>query len=498
GLGDSSPRVLPLTLLLTFWPKGLMFFVKLLWGRMKLEDQSRVVVVGGGPSGSLAAYFLLVMAERIGLHLQVDIYEPRNFARFGPVGCNMCAGVVSESMVQILAAEGINLPPLVVQRGIDSYHLHTSGLPVVSIATPTEELRIATVYRGGGPRVPEGEGKWISFDGYLLEMACQRGARLIPRRVVEMGLAADGRPQVACRTGEFTTYDLLIGAVGVNSGTLKQFEALGMSFHPPPVTRGFVSEVWMGEEAVQRYLGNAMHIFLLDIPRLKFAAVIPKVEYATVCLLGEDIDKELAERFMSAPETKSCFPPDLEWHHGQKSGCNIGQACQCGPRLNVGPAEHPYGDRVVLVGDAAVSRLYKDGIGAAYITAKASVVTALFFGIAANDFHRQYAPVVKRIARDNRVGKIIFWITLFYQKILLLRRGMVRMVQEEAFRAGEQRIMSRVLWDTFTGSATYWDIFGRAMHPRFFIRLMRATLTSLWSRSENAATNSPLGTKGHD
>lgn len=449
---------------------------------MKLEDQSRVAIVGGGPAGSLAAYFLLELSERIGLQLHVDVYEPRDFAKFGPAGCNMCAGVVSESLVQTLAAEGINLSSLVVQRGIESYVLHTSDLPVVSIATPAEELRIATVYRGGGPRSPNGEGKWISFDGYLLEMARLKGARIIGKRVVEMDFADDGRPRVATGKGELVTYDFLIGAVGVNSGTLKLFEALGIGFKPAPVNRGFVSEIYLGEDVVQQYLGNSMHIFLLDIPRLKFAAVIPKVEYATVCLLGKGIDKELAERFMISPEARSCFPPDLEWEYAQKCTHGMGQACQCGPRLNMGPAIQPYGDRVVLVGDAAVSRLYKDGIGAAYITAKASVVTALFFGISRQDFLQQYVPVIKRIAWDNRIGQVIFWITLFYQKFLFMRRGMVRMVHQEVNMASAHRAMSRVLWDTFTGSASYRDIFLRSIHPKFLLRLVWATLTSLWGK----------------
>ncbi|MBF0271104.1 MAG: hypothetical protein HQL98_03360 [Magnetococcales bacterium] len=450
---------------------------------MKLVDQSRVAVVGGGPAGALAAYFLMEVSARVGLKLRVDLYEPRDFARFGPAGCNMCAGVVSESLVQTLAAEGINLPPLVVQRGIDSYVLHTSDQPPVAIATPVDELRIATVYRGGGPRAPEGEQKWTSFDGYLLEMAQERGVRIIPQRVASLTFGPDGRPRVGTGKGNPESYDLLIGAIGVNSGALKLFEGLGIAFQSPPVTRGFVSEIHLGVETVQKYLGNSMHIFLLDIPRLKFAAVIPKVEYATVCLLGDDIDKELAERFMNDPATKSCFPPDLDWRIGEKAQCGMtGQACQCGPRLNVGPAVHPYGDRVVLVGDAAVSRLYKDGIGAAYITAKASVVTALFFGVSANDFRRRYIPVVNGIDRDNRIGTVIFWLTVLYQKFLFLRRGMVHMVREETEMAGERRDMSRVLWDTFTGSATYRQILMRALHPRFMTRLTFATLLAPFKR----------------
>jgi signal-transduction protein with cAMP-binding, CBS, and nucleotidyltransferase domain len=36
--------------------------------------------------------------------------------------------------------------------------------------------------------------------------------------------------------------------------------------------------------------------------------------------------------------------------------------------------------------------------------------------------------------------------------------------------------MSMVLWDTFTGSATYWDIFLRTLHPFFLARLLWETI----------------------
>lgn len=444
---------------------------------MKLTENGRVGIVGGGPSGSMAGFFLLELAERIGLSLQVDIYESRDFEKFGPAGCNMCAGVVSESLIQILAAEGISLPAMVVQRGIEGYILHTSDLPVVTIPTPMDELRIATVYRGGGPKKPSGNQSWSSFDKYLLELARKRGAHIIPMRVT--GLAWDeGRPKISGRDGFNQTYDFLIGAVGVNSPTLKQFSALGFSFEEPQITKGYVSEIYLGVEKIHYYLGNSMHIFLLDIPRLKFAALVPKVEYVTVCLLGQDIDKTLVEQFMTSPEVRSCFPPDLAWSYSDKT-CDLGQACHCGPKLNLGPAQHPFTDRVVMVGDAAVTRLYKDGIGAAYVTAKACAVTALFFGISHKDFNDHYRPVIDRIALDNRIGRFIFWITLFYQKWNFLRRGMLRMVSEEAFLPGSQRIMSRVLWDTFTGSSTYRDIFYRSAHPVFFYRLVSSTIRSM-------------------
>lgn len=444
---------------------------------MKLSANSRVGIIGGGPSGAMTGYFLLELAQRLGVSLEVDIYETRDFTKYGPSGCNMCAGVVSESLIQILAAEGIPLPSAtVIQRGIDSYVLHTSDLPVVTINTPVDEVRIAAVYRGGGPKKPVGNQSWRSFDNFLLDMARKKGANILPLRVTELAWDA-GRPRLTTRSGESQTYDFLVGAMGVNSATLEKMGALGFSFEPPHVTKGFLSEIYLGTELVQAYLGSSLHIFLLDIPRLKFAALIPKVEYVTICLLGEKIDRELVQQFMDTPEVRGCFPPDFIWSYTDKS-CEhgIGQACQCGPKLNLGPAINPFTDRVALVGDAAVTRLYKDGIGAAYITAKACAVTALFFGISTADFQQQYQPVIRRIAVDNRIGRFIFWVTLFYQEWNFLRRGMVRMVMDEQSLSGINRRMSRVLWDTFTGSATYREILFRTLHPRFFFHLLSATV----------------------
>ncbi len=447
---------------------------------VKLADQARIAIIGGGPAGSMAGFFLKELSQRIGMTVHVDLYEPKDYNRFGPQGCNMCAGVISESLVQTLAAEGIELPSKVVQRGIDSYVLHTTECQPVTIDTPADDLRIATVYRGSGPLEPKGKLEWRSFDGYLLELAQQHGVTLIHQRVTDIQWS-DQRPTVFTNNKEKgETYDLLIGAMGVNAQLLKKFETLGFHFQAPRTSKGFLSEIHLGKERVRHYIGSAMHVFLLDIPGLKFAALIPKVEYVTICLLGEQIDRKLIETFMNTPEVKSCFPPDMSWRF-EDQGCDFGQSCHCGPKLNIQAARHPSADRVVLVGDSAVSRLYKDGIGAAYITAKSCVVTALFIGISAQDFSKHYDPVIRRIDRDNNIGKVIFYITELYQNLHFLRRGMVAMVHQERQFISRRRRMARVLWDMFTGSATYRDILIRSFHPAFVTRLLTSTLMTLFS-----------------
>lgn len=423
---------------------------------MDLPDGGRVAVVGGGPAGSFASYFLLEMAHRAGLEISVDLYESKDFSKSGPAGCNMCGGIISESLVQLLATEGINLPEGVVQRGIESYVLHCDG-QAVELKTRMEESRIAALHRGRGPKGCEDE-TLRSADGYLLNLACEKGAHHVQERVAALHYSEDGRVIVKTKNGEEKTYDLIIGATGVNTASIKLFEEMGIGFKPPTTAKTFICEVLLGREKVREHLGNAMHVFLLDLPGMEFAAAIPKGDYVTLCMLGDGLTEETIERFMTSPEVRSCLP--FDWLTEKPS-------CRCAPKLNMGGAKNYYADRVVLIGDCGVSRLYKDGIGAAYRTAKACAVASVFSGIGKEDYGRFFQKRCNNIKWDNRLGKLIFGGAVFFRKIKFLREGMLRTVCRE--QAGDgSRPMSVVLWNTFTGSAPYQEIMMRSMMPDFW------------------------------
>jgi flavin-dependent dehydrogenase len=434
---------------------------------LRLDDGARVGVVGAGPAGSLFAYFLLEMAGRAGLDLHVDIYESRDFLQPSPQGCNMCGGIVSESLVQNLAAEGINLPPTVIQRGLDSYHLHMD-VGSVRIETPLHEMRIGAVHRGAGPRDVR-ERDWDSFDQHLLDRALEKGARLVRSRVDGVAVA-DGRPMLTLRAGEQAAYDLLAVASGVNSPILTAIEAAGIGYARPAVTKTFIREYHLGREVIGRTIGSSMHVFLLNIPRLEFAAIIPKGDYVTVCMLGDGIDTALVQAFLDAPEVRRCFPS--EWRVEARS-------CQCMPHINVRGVGRPYADRFVFVGDCGMTRLYKDGIGAAYRTAKAAARTAVFEGVSAAAFHRGYGPVCRAIGADNVMGRLAFVFTRVAQRMTLMRRALLLVTLDEQRRAGDRRRMSGILWDMFSGSAPYRDIFLRMLHPGCAVRLAWALVRSL-------------------
>jgi flavin-dependent dehydrogenase len=425
---------------------------------LELQDGSRVVVLGGGPAGSFFTYFLIDLADRFGRDLTVDMYEPRDFTGVGPASCNMCGGIISESLVQNLAAEGINLPSSVVQRGIDSYMLHTD-MGAVRIETPLKEMRIGAVHRATGPRDLK-KPKWESFDGFLQRLAVDKGACVKRLRIEEIAWR-DAKPIIRTREGWSDPYDLLVVAAGVNSPTLKLFDGSNLSYEPPKTTKTFIREFFVGAERLERYLGSSMHVFLLNIPGLDFAAIIPKGDYASICLLGEDIDKATLQLFLDSPEVKDCMPP------GWDSSVN---SCQCSPKMTIRRAAKPYDDRVVFVGDAGVTRLYKDGIGAAYRTSKAAAATAVLHGVSREAFEKHYEPVCRGIESDNSIGRFVFWITGEIQKRGFVRKAVLRTVAREQSARGLRRHLSMVLWDLFTGSATYREIFKRALHPGFIAR----------------------------
>jgi hypothetical protein len=150
------------------------------------------------------------------------------------------------------------------------------------------------------------------------------------------------------------------------------------------------------------------------------------------------------------------------------------------PHISVRGPARPYADRVVFVGDCGVTRLYKDGIGAAYRTAKAAARTAVFEGISAASFHRHYGPVCRTIAADNVMGRLAFVFTRMVRHMSVARRAILRMTVAEQRRPGHRRRMSGILWDMFSGSAPYTDIFLRMLRPACAGGFAWAFVRSVW------------------
>jgi flavin-dependent dehydrogenase len=442
--------------------------------KLSLLEGSRIGVIGGGPAGSFFSFFLFEFARKRGISIEIDIYEPRDFTLKGSPGCNHCGGVVSESLVHMLSADGIILPQKVIRRGIETYTLHLEHGSTV-IEAPRFEQRIVSMFRGSGPNGSE-NSDIQSFDGFLLDLCTSKGAVILHERVTDAVQETDGITIISSHSRK--KYDLVIGASGLNTQTLTLYQKLVPAYRPPKTAQTFISEYYLEKEAIDKHFGNSMHVFLLNLPGIKFGALIPKGSYVTMVLLGSRIKKKTVGRFLQSKSILDCFP--------EGSGLKKINPCQCSPYINIENGRHPYSDRVVLIGDSSSSKLYKNGIGAAYLTAKAAAFTATTYGISAKDFKKSFQPVCSQLNADNLAGKLIFLVTTIIQRSHLLKKVIFRMVVQEQKKANDKRQMSSLLWDTFSGSASYRNILWRSVNLILLARLTGEMLTSVFRRSEHS------------
>ena len=431
-----------------------------------------IAVVGGGPAGSLFAYFTLDLAKRMGMDLRIDLFEAKDFNCAGPGGCNNCGGIISESLVQMMATEGIVIPSNVIRRGIETYQMHLETGTTL-IEAPVHEKRIAAVYRGFGPK-GAADTDLSSFDDFLVGLAREKGANIVADRVIGLTREENGIT-VTTKSGASASYDLVVGAAGLNQATLGLFSSISDVYKPPKTTKTFICEFNLETETINRHFGDSMHVFLLNLPNIKFGALIPKNHFVTLVMLGSEINQEIARQFVQSDQVRACFPPEV----------NLDEitACKCFPFINVRGSRYAYDDRMVLIGDSGVSKLYKNGIGAAFITAKAAARTAIFSGISRSDFQKDFGKTCSSLEIDNRIGKLIFTVTTLIQKSDILKSGLQRQVRAEQRNAGSKRRMSSVLWDTFTGSAGYGEILARVMHPAVIASLIGNIIAAIFKRN---------------
>ncbi|RPI38509.1 MAG: hypothetical protein EHM54_00130 [Nitrospiraceae bacterium] len=420
----------------------------------ELQDGAKIAVLGGGPTGSFFSIFALKMAKMMGKEINVTIFEPKDFTKDGPGGCNRCGGIISELLLQTIAVEGINLPDRVVRKGINSYRLHTNHGSVF-ISTPALEKTIATVYRGGGPKGMAG-GEKDSFDNFLLSQAVKEGATHMPLRIDR--LEYKSKPVIFSQKNEIMEADLVAGCFGVNSTTGKLFEEMGIGYRKPPTITAAIAELRMTEETIAERFGNSIHLFLIPDKGIKFAAMIPKGQFVTLCILGEEMSTSVVKDFLERPLVKAVLP------------ASYSMECSCLPKMNIGAPRKPFADRVVVCGDAGSTRLFKDGLGAAYLMGKAAAKAAVFQGVGEADFRQEYYPVYKSIIHDNLYGSILYGVIGQYRRWKYLTKAMIEVVRKEQGDPNNtEKILSSILWDMFTGNERYKNVFLKSFKVKMHI-----------------------------
>ncbi len=443
-----------------------------------LKDGSRIAVIGGGPAGSLFAHFAQKWAIEKGINISITIFDGKDFLQRGPRGCNLCAGVIAESLNEKLKDEGIFLPEERIINRVDGYCLHVDSKSLLLSCAENKNNTIATVFRGNGPRFstfPE----IISFDDFLLSWVQDRGAKVINQPVWEIKLPKNKNERLAIFFGDKENSqkfeaDLAVGAFGVNTYLMKKIQALGFGYNPPSTLITYQAELKMERKRILEYFGNTIHVYMPKSKAIRYATVIPKGDYITITLIGHNnATKDFLQEFLNLDEIKNKIP-------------HFTPHCFCYPRIAISPSKNPFTDRLIMIGDASFSRHYKNGIESAFTTAQLAAKSAFCEGIDAYSFsHSYYKQAKKLIIKDNTYGQLLFSINDMISSIPLLLQSHLLLANRKANK-GSSRKLRLILWNMFTGNIPYKDIFIISLDIRLQISLLFNTIRILYQKLKNA------------
>jgi len=434
-----------------------------------MAAKRRVAIIGGGPAGTACALRLRQGASGSGPDWEVVIFDRKVFLQFGPPGCNMCAGVINETVLQHLEGLGVAVPAELIQRHLEGHHFETRW---GGLSMPKEPgATLCTVYRGLGPK-GLGYDERRSFDQFLLQKAVERGAQHVQSLVRAVDFPADGRAPLQVHYGEGETLEaeVVIVACGVNSTLPARLEQAGWGYRAPATIHACQAEIPLGEATVTQYF-HEIKVFSLGLPGIRLGAITPKREHVTVTVVGRHVKRADLDRFLQHPQVVRHFPPGWQLP---------AEHCHCHPHLPVTAARCPVTDRCLVIGDAYISRYLKNGIESAFYTGSLAAEAVLQNRLSRAELWQDYVrPCEQRYGRDNLYGRLLFGLNDLITRSRWLTEARLRVLQQEAeAEEWSAKLETRLLWHLFTGSAPYRDIFYQAVRGSWSWRMAQALLAA--------------------
>lgn len=398
-----------------------------------LADQARVIIVGGGPGGVACGLALQQLATQLGRNLQITIMEGKDF--HSERHYNQCAGVLSPPLPRLLE-EDLDVPfPQHLSRGeIGGYVLHSrrQQLDLTETGEPSIALRR------------------VQFDDYMLEQARQRGITIWPARAVDLEFHAD--QVVVYSENAPLEGDVVVGAFGLDEGTGAIFSRAA-GYRPPGFLSSVVTKYHPSPEAMARF-GPMIHTFLPPLRRVEFGAITPKGNHLTINIAGQAVDAPTMQAFLNLPEVQAALPNLHDTGQHQPFDLRIFKG-----RFPCSLAHRFYGDRYVLIGDAAgLLRAFKGkGVTSAVLTGIRAAQTMLHAGISRRAFEDHFRPANQDIIGDMPYGHAMRRLTM-----LLSRTGQLDAVLDAA---RQQPALRTALFDAVSAHAPYRQVVAHSMRP---------------------------------
>lgn len=395
-----------------------------------------VAVVGGGPAGSSCAIMLMRLARTRRVPLRVLLFERKDFA----VEQNVCVGVLSPPFQKLLGELGLVLPESIVQRRIKGYMLHS---------------RHETVYLE--EQAKNGDATLVvdrrDLDSFLLESARKSGADVVDDTVVDIRPGPD-KVLVVGSGGARAMADVVVGAFGLDHYALSIFEAHVPGYRRPSVTKSILTEIALGEEAVNVRLGDTIHALLTDqLPRVEFGALTPKRDHVTVNVAGDNVTDDDLDSFLALPWSRNLVP---EATLKEKRFYNV---------FPSGPAQNLYGDRMVSIGNTSglLRPLKGKGINTGIITGIEAARTMMEVGISKEAFDDFFLRC-QDLTSEFRYGAFL---RVLYR--ISRRLGVLDAVLALARR---EPLLYQDFYEIVAGEGSYREIVRRSARPDLVAKII--------------------------
>ncbi len=409
-----------------------------------LHENSRVIILGGGPSGAACALTLKRKASMMGKRIDIILIEGKQFA--GELHHNQCVGVLSPPLPRLLSDElGIPFPDHLSRSKITGYVLHTKN----------ERITL------DGGEEPSIALRRVQFDDFMLDEVRKAGITVMTARAVDIELHGD---KVIIYTENAPVEgDVVVGAFGLDEGSAAMFGRVS-DYRPPDELSSVVTKYHPSSEVISLF-GERIHAFLPTHPRIEFGGITPKGNHLTINIAGKSVDSPLMQSFLSMPEVVKLFD-----HMKDMGKFDHDDARLFKGRFPCTLAKGYYGNRYVMVGDAAgLVRSFKGkGVTSGIQTGIRAANTMLFAGISKEAFHDDYCPANEDIISDMPYGRVMRFITITLARFGLLD-AVVRAAKTDPGLRG-------ALFGAVSAQFAYKPVLIKSIQPRRMLGVVREFL----------------------
>ena len=405
-------------------------------------QEGHVVIIGGGPGGTACALALQRMAGEMGRNIQITIIEGKQFV--GEMHYNQCVGVLSPPLPDLLWDRlGVKFPYQLSRSEIKRYIIHTAR----------EQITLED------PHQPSIALRRVQYDAYMLETVKEHGIPVIPARAVDLEFHDDRAVVYTDNTP--IDGDVIVGAFGMDEGSSAMFNRL-TPYRPPQALSSIVTKYHPSPEAIQNF-GPCIHAFLPTNPKIEFGGITTKGNHLAINIAGSDVDADLMKTFLAQPEVRNVLP-SLDGNNG----FNLAELQFYKGRFPCSQARSYYGDRYVVVGDAAgLVRAFKGkGVTSAVITGIHAAETILQHGISGYAFFDHYCSLNKDITQDLPYGRAMRYFTILLARYRLL---------DPVIRAAKcYPLLQSALFNAVSANAPYRQVIQQSIQPGIILAVLRA------------------------